>query len=196
MTPSLEFNFTGRRAIVLHPAETVRDQLQSRLAALGLRTGAQWPASREEISDADVLFVDIDSGHDDLFPWEKGAAPIPVIGLVRSEAPGRLAWALEHGFDAYLPLAAMGNVYSTLVVATAHQAKRLGRTARDAETARRNGLRHALVRAVLQIMEREGIDEIAALKQLRTQAMAGQMALEDAAVQVLSDNTPMHARRR
>ena len=195
MSQCCDFNFSGSLAAVIHPAATVRDELGSRLSALGLEVQGHWPPQSDMLTAADVVFVDVDTGHDEVFPWPQGAAPMPVVGLVRSEAPGRLAWALSHGVDAYLPVAAMGTVYSTLVVASAHRAERLERAERERELQRRNGLRHALVRAVLHIMKREATDEINALKQLRARAMSDRMPLEDVALAVLAEAEPGSARR-
>lgn len=196
MSGPLELNFAGSRALIMHPATTVRDQLVSRLVALGLEAVGKWPPRPEEISAFDVLFVDVDTGHDELFPWKQAAAPIPVIGLIRSEAPGRLAWALKHDIDGYLSLAATGNVYSTLVIARARCTERLQRRARETELGRRNSLRHMLIRAVLHLMEQHGIDDVAALKDLRTRAMQDRETLEDAAVRLLSEVDGQLTRRR
>ena len=148
---------------MLHPAESVRAELIARLAALGVEVAADWPASAA-VSKADFLFVDVDIGHDNQIPWEPGTAPIPLIGLVRSESPGRLAWALGQNCDAFPSQAALGLVYSTLVIAAAKSAERLCVRRREAETARRAGMRDVLVRAVLAIMQAEGVDELAALR--------------------------------
>ena len=182
-----DLNFASRHAVVLHPANTVRKDMVSRLSALGLSAGDTWPVEPADVARTGFLFVDIDTGHDELVPWGDAPAPIPVIGLIRSEAPGRLSWALGRGFDAFLPLTALGNVYSTLVIAAAHFADRQDRAARDAETARRNGLRHALLRATMTVMERDGVDDLTALKTLRTKAMQSRVSLEDAAVQFLAE---------
>lgn len=187
MTRPLELNFAGQRAVVLHPAATVRDQIVARLKALGLQAGGAWPPAPGDIAAAQVLLVDIDTGHDDLFPWETAMAPIPVVGLVRSEAPGRLTWALRQDFDAFLPLAATSAIYSTLVIAAARCADRQERAARERDLARRTQLRPLLVRAVLTLMEREGLDEAGALGLLRRRAMEDRETLEDAAVRLLSE---------
>lgn len=186
MTSRLDLNFAGRRAVVLHPAESVRAELIARLAALGVEASADWPESAA-VRAADFLFVDVDMGHDDQIPWQPGTAPIPLIGLVRSESPGRLAWALGQNCDAFLSQAALGLVYSTLVIAAAKSAERLRVRRREEEAARRAGMRDVLVRAVLAIMQAEGVDELAALRQLRAFAMVERLALEDAAARYLDD---------
>ncbi|MCB1330125.1 MAG: ANTAR domain-containing protein [Maritimibacter sp.] len=196
MTRPLELNFSGRRAVVLHPAQTVREALVARLEALGLSVAASWPPEPDAATRADVLFVDVDTGHDALFPWGTAQAPVPVIGLVRSEAPGRLAWALERNLDAFLPLTALGNVYSTLVIAAAHCRARQDRAAQDAETARRGALRHVLVRATMALMARDGVDDLTALKQIRARAMRTRVPLEDAAAEILAETGETRARGR
>ena len=187
MTSAHEFNFTGRRAVLLHPSETVRTELRDRLGALGVQATGHWPDWDGTDRQTDFLFVDIDMGHDGLMPWPAGAAPIPTVGLIRSESPGRLGWALEHRFDAFLPQAGLGLVFSSLVIASANCALRRRNAAREAEVARRAGQRHLLVRAVLRIMQRDGVDELAALKRLRAFAMVERVALEDAAALLLKD---------
>lgn len=193
MTGPLDLNFVGRRAVVLHPAGTVRSQLITRLAALGVEGIGQWPDPAADACDADFLFIDVDMGHDDQLPWPPGAAPIPMIGLIRSESPGRLAWALGQNFDAFLSQAALGLVYSTLVIAAAKCAERQRQTAREAEVARRAGQRHVLVRAVIGVMQAEGVDELGALKRLRAFAMVERVALEDAAALYLAGDTTRRA---
>jgi len=188
VTPTLDINFNGRQAVVLHAAETVRGELLARLAALGVRASAHWPES-EIAAQADFLFVDVDMGHDEQLPWPPGTAPIPIIGLIRSESPGRLAWALAQNCDAFLSQASLSLVYSTLVIASAKGAERRRSLDREAELARRAGLRDVLVRAVIAIMRAEGVDELAALKQLRAFAMVERIALEDAAALYLQDRS-------
>lgn len=187
MTSAPEFNFTGRRAALLHPSETVRAELRDRLGALGVEASGHWPEWSAPEEPTDFLFVDVDMGHDGLMPWPAGTAPIPTVGLIRSESPGRLGWALEHRFDAFLPQAGLGLVFSSLVIASANCALRRRHAAREAEVARRAGQRHVLVRAVLTIMQRDGVDELAALKRLRAFAMVERVALEDAAALLLKD---------
>ena len=93
-----------------------------------------------------------------------------------------------------MPVAAIGNVYSTLVVASAHRDARLERADRDAEMQRRNGLRHMVVRAVLHIMQRDSVDDLTALKQLRARAMGDRTSLEDVAIAMLAESETGTAR--
>lgn len=189
MTPPLDLNFTGCRALVLHPAETVRAELIARLAALGVEATAEWPES-DAVAAADFVFVDVDMGHDDQLPWAPGTAPVPLVGLIRSESPGRIAWALGQNCDAFLSQTALALVFSTLVIARAKATERLNALRREAELARRAGLRDVLVSAVIEIMAAEGVDVLAALKRLRALAMIERIPLEDAAAQYLGAAAP------
>ncbi|WP_116132061.1 ANTAR domain-containing response regulator [Tropicimonas sp. IMCC34043] len=188
MKPVVDLNFTGRLAWVLHPAETLRQQLATRLAVLGVEAVGIWPVAEASAPRPDVVFVDVDTGHDEQIPWPAGTAPVPLIGLVRSESPGRLTWALEQGVDAFLPQAALGLVYSTLVIGSAKCAERLRNARREVEVARRAGQRHLLIRAANQVMAREAVDELTALKRLRAFAMARRVSLEDAAALFLDEH--------
>lgn len=142
--------------------------------------------------EADMIILDIDTGHDGQLPWEAGQAPVPLIGLVGSESPGRLAWALGQGVDAYLPIPALGNLFSALVIAHETFAQKVERAAREAEIARQRSGRLDVIRAVLLLM-RDGRDEALALKQLRAMAMVEQVTLEDAAAMLLAERQPSRA---
>ncbi|QFT45404.1 ANTAR domain protein [Roseivivax sp. THAF40] len=183
----MTYSFAGMQACVLHPSTEVRERVALRLSSLGIRTEGRWPALLPEDAAVDLLVVDIDRGEDGQFPWPSGEAPMPVVGLVGSETPGRLQWALRQDVDAFLPIGATATLFSALVIATARHAERAERRRATAEADRRNGLRLEVIRAVLVIMRREDIDEAAALKRLRAFAMVEQLPLEDAATQLLSD---------
>jgi AmiR/NasT family two-component response regulator len=183
----LEVNFAGWRALILHPMEQVQARIGARLAALGIAAEGRWPGLGAPDPGADLLLVDLDSGHDDQLPWSPGQAPMPLIALIGSESPGRLSWAIAHRADAYLPLAAPTTLYSAVVLAAASHASRAARAAQDAETARRASLRLSIVRAVNAIVAQEGIDDETALKRLRAYAMARRLPLEDAAAALLAD---------
>lgn len=174
-------SFVGKTGIVLHPSAEIRDQLVRRLASLGVRAEGRWPALAPGDAEADLLVVDLDRAEDGQFPWAPQAAPMPVLGLIGSETPGRLQWAIRQGLDAFLPIGATANLYSALVLGFARHAERREARGREAETTRRASLRLDLLRAICAIMRTEGIDEARALKKLRAFAMVERVALEDAA---------------
>ena len=78
-----------------------------------------WPDLPPDALSADFVFFDVDLGFDEQFPWKPGEAPMPLVALIGSEAPGRIEWALfSHKADAQL-LKPVGNagVYSALLIA-------------------------------------------------------------------------------
>lgn len=183
-------NFAGRTAIVVHPSENPMRRVIERCDRLGIRalTHTGEP-DVHAMSAADMIIVDIDTGHDGLFPWAPGHAPMPLIGLVGSESPGRLAWALAQEVDAYLPLSALKNLFSALVVAHESHARKPDRSHHEREIARLRAGRLDVVRAVLLLMPECG-DEALALKKLRAMAMVEQISIEDAAARLLSERHP------
>jgi len=181
-------SFAGMQARVLHPGREVRERVERRLASLGVAAEGRWPALEPGDDAADFLVIDIDRGESGQFPWSPGAAPMPVVGLIGSETPGRLQWAIAQGVDAYLPIGATANLFSALVIAFARHADRAGQNRDQAEIIRRNGLRLDLIRAVNSITRTEAVSDAAALKRLRAYAMVERLALEDAAVLYLSQN--------
>ena len=177
-------NFAGRRAVILHRSEDVRARLADRLSRLGMRAAAA--ETLEDPAAADIVLIDIDRAWDGQLPWPAGEARLPVIGLVGSESPGRLAWALAQEVDAYLPLSALGTVFSALVVA--HETFRKKGVAREAEArrARMQSGRLDVIRAVMLLMEETGGDEALALKKLRALAMVERETVEESALRLLS----------
>lgn len=184
---SIVHSFVGRRAVVLHPSQDICARVVRRLDTLGIEATSHWPALAPEDAGADMALIDLDRAHDEQLPWQAGAAPMPTIGLIGSESPGRLAWALRHGIDAFLPMTALSSLYSALVLAQAAFERRQDAAAREAETARRAGLRSDVIEAVLAIMTERGVDHHVALKQLRAFAMVERLALEDAALRYLAE---------
>lgn len=188
MNRHITHQFSGGTAIVLHRSQDLRDRLDARLNMLGVKTIGRQVALEPEDTDADFVILDVDQAHDGQLPWPRGQAPLPVVALIGSESPGRLAWALDHQVDAFLPLAAISNIYSALVISRAAFDAKVERRRRDAETARRASQRLEIIRAVLKIMEEKELDEAAALKQLRAFSMVERLSLEDAAGLYLAEN--------
>jgi len=181
-----QHNFAGQGALVLHRSEEAIRGVVERCARLGIRArGLRRDLTVDDLDGLDMVIVDIDTGHDGALPWTPGAAPVPLVGLVGSESPGRLGWALGQNVDAFLPLSALGNLFSALVIAHATFARRSDLMRERAETSLQRAGRLDVIRAVNALMA-EGGDEALALKRLRTMAMVGQVSLEDAARRVLA----------
>lgn len=185
----------GANALVLHRPHPVVTSLTRQLQAVGLRVSARWPELQADALAADFVFFDADMGFDEQFPWAPGAAPMPLIALIGSEAPGRIEWALSSGANAQLlkPVGD-GGVYSALLIAShAFEAQRT-LSAEVADLRRRLGERQTVVRAVVLLIEETG-SEAAAYAALRQEAMGARISLEEAAASVLIRMTRPGGRR-
>ena len=179
-------SFLGQRAMILHRPSETTDRLVRQCALLGLRVEARWRPLRA-VEDVDIVLVDADEGWDGLLPWAPAEKPAPLVALLASEAPGRIAWALDQGADALIakPVTASA-VYPALVMATRRhaEARRFNeRIARLEERVRLRPLVHAAVRT---LMAADGCDESEAYGRLRREAMQTRLTLEQAAASILA----------
>jgi two-component system, response regulator / RNA-binding antiterminator len=175
----------GAHAIILHRPHAVVSALSRQLLAVGLRVTPQWPVLEPVALAADFVFFDADMGFDEQFPWQKGHAPMPLIALIGTEAPGRIEWALSTGATAQIlkPVGDSG-VYSALLIArNAFEARRT-LSAEVNDLRQKIGERQTVVRAVVLLMEQTG-SEAAAYSALRSEAMAARISIEEAAGRVL-----------
>ena len=185
MTRAPLHHFAGRSGVVLHRSAEMRLRIAERMERLGIRvTALAGDLDGPTAAGMDMLVLDIDAADDGQLPWLRGCAPVPVVGLIGSESPGRLAWALGQRVDAFLPASALGHLFSALVIAHETRAHRAAQQTEAAERALQRSGRLDIIRAVLLLM-RDTEDEALALKQLRTMAMVGQTTLEEAAVSLL-----------
>ena len=175
----------GARAIVLHRPHAVVASVTRQLQAIGLSVKAAWPDLPANAASADFLFFDADMGFDAQFPWQPGAAPLPLIALIGSEAPGRIEWALSAGAQAQiLKPVGDGGVYSALLIARHGFAMRQRLTAAVDDLRERLGARQTVVRAIVQLTRGAGSED-AAYDALRRMAMDGRITLEEAAARVV-----------
>jgi AmiR/NasT family two-component response regulator len=135
---------------------------------------------------ADFVFFDADMGHDAQFPWKPGEAPMPMIALIGSEAPGRIEWSLGIGAHAQMlkPVGDNG-AYGALLIARAAHDARCALAAEVADLRRRLDGRQTVVRAVTLLAARSRT-EAEAYDQLRQIAMAWRVSLEDAAERIVA----------
>lgn len=180
-------NFTGGRAAVLHRAGDTVDVLVRQLGLLGLRTSVSW-RPLESAADVDMVLVDADEGWDGLFPWRPEEKPVPLVALLASEAPGRIAWALDRGADALIakPVASSA-VFPALVMAARRHGEARAACERLAEMQERLRLRPLVLAAVRQLAAARAWTEEEAHRDLRRQAMRQRITLEEAAALLLAD---------
>lgn len=187
----------GARAAVLHRPHPTVDALFRQLTAIGLEVAAHWPELGPEALAADYAFFDADTGHDGQFPWAPGLAPMPMIALIGSEAPGRVEWALSHGTDAQLlkPVGD-GGVFGALLIARHAFEARRSLAEEVADLRHRLDERQTVVRAVMLLAAR-GLGEDEAYADLRRRAMTSQETIEAAARRVVAQfGEGGHDRRR
>ena len=178
-------NLGGARAFVLHRPHATVQAITRQLSAIGLEAAACWPQLPAEALGADFVFFDADLGFDEQFPWKAGEAPMPLVALIGSEAPGRIEWALSHKADAQL-LKPVGNagVYSALLIARQSFEARKRLADEIASLRQRVGERQTIVRAVAALSK--GSDDERAYAQLRSLAMSWQISVEEAARRIVA----------
>lgn len=175
-------NLAAWHAVILHRPHPVVDALKRQLELLHIEVETVWPELEPRHAEADVVFFDVDQGYDGQFPWPAGFAPMPLIALIGSEAPGRVGWGLAQGSNAHLlkPLGSTG-VYSALLIAAHAYQQARGQAEEIRSLEDRVRQRPIIVSAVLQLLE-EGCDgEAAAWKQLRASAMESGATIEETA---------------
>ena len=180
-------NFRTWSAVILHRPHAAVDAIRRQLEAIGVAVRTAWPELTAEDAGAEVVFFDADLGYDAQFPWPPGEAPMPLVALLGSEAPGRVEWAIGHSADAHLlkPVGSAG-VFSALVIARHGFAARKHLLAEIGDLRRRLARRPTVARAVIALMEHEKLDERAAFRRLRAIAMDLRRTIEDAAETVIA----------
>jgi response regulator NasT len=179
-------NLGGATAFVLHRPHPNVAAILRQLAAIGLEATDCWSELPAEALGADFVFFDVDLGFDEQFPWKPGAAPMPTIALIGSEAPGRIEWALSQKADAQL-LKPVGNsgVYSALLIARQAFEARRGLADEIVALRCRVAERQTIVRAVAALAAK-GTDDETAYAQLRSLAMSWQVSMEEAARRIVA----------
>lgn len=184
-------NFNGWRATVIHREDGNTDRLMRQLRLLGLAPTLQW-APLGDCAAADLVIVDADQGWDDLLPWEKSAAACPVVAMLGSEAPGRIAWAIDQGAGAIIakPVAASA-VYPALVMAVSIHQERKINAERQRYLEERVRLRPLVHAAVERLMTAHRVDEERAYAILRDCAMRRRLPMEQIAAFIVGGAEPL-----
>lgn len=184
-------NFTGWRATILHREDNTTERLSRQLKIIGFQVTVQWQLL--DIADLpDIILVDADQGWDGLLPWSGGNAPRPLVALLGSEAPGRIAWAMEQGVGAIIakPLASSA-VYPALVMALGIHRERkavIDKMKHLEERVRLRPLVHAAVERIIAVRQ---VDEELAYTILRNCAMQRRVPMEQVAASILGGAEPM-----
>jgi AmiR/NasT family two-component response regulator len=185
-------NFNGWRATILHREDSNTERLMRQLRLLGLDPILQW-APLAAAAVPDLVIVDADQGWDDLLPWgRETAAACPVVAMLGSEAPGRIAWAIDQGAGAIIakPVAASA-VYPALVMAVAIHQERKGNADRLRFLEERVRLRPLVHAAVKKLMGAHRVDEERAYAILRDCAMRRRLPMEQIAAFIVGGAEPL-----
>lgn len=179
----------GARAFVLHRPHPAIQPLVRQLHVIGLEAREAWPELPAEAVTADFVFYDADMAHEAQFPWAAGQAPMPMIALIASEAPGRLRWAMAMGAHAQLlkPVGGKG-VYAALLVARSNFDRANEAAARIADLESRLSARQTIVQAVMIFVLR-GKTQGEAYELLRQTAMAWRVTIEEAAERLVATHS-------
>lgn len=184
-------NFTGWRATILHREDNTTERLTRQLKLIGFQVRVQWqPLDAADLPD--IILVDADQGWDGLLPWTGENAPRPLVALLSSEAPGRIAWAMEQGAGSIIakPLASSA-VYPALVMALGIHRERkavIDKMKHLEERVRLRPLVHAAVERIIAVRK---VDEELAYTILRNCAMQRRMPMEQVAASILGGAEPM-----
>ncbi|MEO9230640.1 MAG: ANTAR domain-containing protein [Devosia sp.] len=187
----------AHRALILHRPHPTVDAISRQLTQIGMATDQYWPELQSDVDPQchDVLFFDADMGHDEQFPWAAGAAPIPTIALIGSEAPGRIAWAIKRGADAHLlkPVTG-GGIYSAVLIARDAFARRRGLQHELAIAQARLAKREIVAEATAFLMLSENLSATEAFRALRVRAMAQRLTIEVLAERLAERTQSRHDR--
>jgi AmiR/NasT family two-component response regulator len=184
-------NFTGWHAAVLHREDGNTEKLVRQLRLIGMRVTLQWaPLSPATLPD--LVIVDADQGWNDLLPWNGGAASCPVVAMLGSEAPGRIAWALQQSAGAIIakPVATSA-VYPALVMAVSVHEERRAVAERIGHLEERVRMRPLVHAAVEKVRAAYGLDEEGAYAILRDSAMRRRLPMEQIAAFILGGAEPL-----
>ena len=188
MTSRLLQNFKGGRALAITARGGRETTLETTLAKLGVSCEyAEIVGGHAQIdigslqAERDILFVDgdlegavtIDVNAVSRLP------PVPVIGLVGVEAPSRLKALVNLGATSFLRKPVHGGaVYTSLFMGINQFLLRSDMYARLQDLEGRRRGRRAVIRAVIFLMQQDGLDEEGAYSQLRRESMRARQNLE------------------
>ena len=174
-------NFRGWKATILSEEDASTERVRRQLHLLGFTVDLQWEPLRDGPLP-DLVLVDADRGWDALLPWPSDRPARPVVALLGSEAPGRIAWAIRQGAGSLIakPVAASA-IYPALVLAVSIHEERLEAARKLAHLEERLKLRPVVHAAVIRLQAERQIDGEAAYGLLRDAAMRRRVTVEEIA---------------
>ncbi|WP_424934804.1 ANTAR domain-containing response regulator [Amaricoccus macauensis] len=183
MSRAIQKNFRGLRALVIMAPDSSCQTLQRTLQKLGLEVtvvrtppdcgGAPLPF--------DVVFFDADDGSDTALD-PAVVADLPLIALIGSEAPSRLARVIQNRAASHIlkPVRSSG-IFTALLLAVNEQAERIRHKNEVQALNRRLAGRRIVTKAIMQLITGCGLSEKDAYEWLRSEAMQRRIPMEDMA---------------
>jgi AmiR/NasT family two-component response regulator len=185
-------NFRGMKVAVLHADDRNRAVLADTLAKFGVSTLLLDPQDSEAVpaglcDSVDMLFFDADAPDDALAACAGRPTPIPLVAMLGLETPSRLQRAFELGPCALLhkPIRPTG-IYTALFFAANEHRRRQELEARLAEVEARHEARRFVIKAVMSLAERHGVDDEEAFRMLRREAMQQRLTVEELAIRIVA----------
>lgn len=183
----LQQNFRGSRAHFVLQDAGVSDVLATALKRLGVEvatTSVQTAAVSlpELAADRDIVFLDgdVDFSFDPPLFRAGHLPPAPIIGIVGMEAPSRLKGLIHAGATAFLRKPVhTGSVYSALFMGMNGYLRWRDLESRIAARDQRRRGRRSVVKAILLVMDQNGVDDDEAYAILRRACMKARVSLED-----------------
>lgn len=180
-------NFRGARALICAascPSVATLSTMLPRLAlqpeVLAVQPGQLVTLPR--VQSGDIVLLDGDMVLPECWTDAEGAeipAPCPVVGLVGSEAPSRLRALAQLGAKAFLPKPVHGGaIYSALFLAVNEFRLISQMQGALGELHDRRNKRAHVLRAVVDLVQTQGLDADAAYDQLRRAAMRSRQSVE------------------
>jgi AmiR/NasT family two-component response regulator len=190
-------SFRGLGALVLHDADRNRAVLERTLDQHGLCVTLLEPTiealPQALLKDAGILFVDADLG---ALPHLAEIGTLPIVAVIGHETPSRLLRVVEIAASAFLvkPVRAQG-VFSAIFVAVNGHRRLTGLQAQLAAMTSRHAARRHVIKAVVALMQRHGVDDEEAFRILRRESMARRITVEEFSQQLIEKHHNKAVRR-
>jgi AmiR/NasT family two-component response regulator len=180
-------NLRGGRALIVAEQDASTGALVATLARLGIapvyvRSDSVELETTQLDPERDVLLVDGDLAACPILPLSPLAQlpPVPVVGLVGIEAPSQLRRLMTLGATAFLRKPVHhGSIYSALFLCVNEYHRRMSLERQLQDLQHRRARRRYVIKAVLEIMQRSGVDDDTAYEQLRRDSMRSRQSLEE-----------------
>lgn len=194
MTTRVAQNFRGCHALVIAEMTPAVGVLPTALQNLGLSVefcplsnGVATLDLGSLNAESDIIFLNGDLNGALQPPTTGSALPVPVIGLVGIEAPGRLRGLVNHGVTAFIRKPVhVSSVYTALFLGVNQFMQRDEMLRQLNEHNRRRQRRRLVVKATLFMMKAMRIDDDAAYAILRRESMRRRRSIEDYCEEFLS----------